>query len=105
MRVEIHPEAAGEANEAYNWYKDRAPALADDFDGEVFRIIDTAFAHPRMWKLWPSVAAKYRVRRALLDRFPFAIAYLVEDDVLKVIAVAHLRRRPGYWLKRLRSVK
>ena len=36
----------------------------------------------------------------LLRRFPFAIGYVVEDDTVTVLAIAHLRRRPGYWLRR-----
>lgn len=79
MRVEVHPDAAAEANEAYNWYKESAPTLAEDFFSEVFRIIALTAKQPRMWRVWPGVPAKY--------------------------AVAHLRRKPKYWLMRLRSVK
>jgi len=40
------------------------------------------------------------VRRFLLTGFPFALAYVVDGDSVTVLAVAHLRRRPGYWLGR-----
>ena len=39
-------------------------------------------------------------RSFLLRRFPFALVYRIEPDVLRVIALAHQRRRPNYWRKR-----
>jgi plasmid stabilization system protein ParE len=39
-------------------------------------------------------------RRWLLTRFPFAVVYRVTDDSIRVLAVAHHRRRPGYWQAR-----
>jgi hypothetical protein len=37
------------------------------------------------------------VRRFLLPRFPFAVAYVIRGDDVLVLAIAHTRRRPGYW--------
>jgi toxin ParE1/3/4 len=41
------------------------------------------------------------VRRFVMSRFPFALPYLVIEEQVVVLAVAHLRRRPGYWLRRI----
>jgi len=41
------------------------------------------------------------IRKCLLHRFPFSILYSIESDGLLVLAVAHRRRRPQYWLNRL----
>jgi len=50
----------------------------------------------------PKVGAMFRGtrRRYLLRRFPYSIIYQVSTDELRVIAVAHQRRRPGYWASR-----
>lgn len=40
------------------------------------------------------------MRRFLLKRFPFALPYLVLEDLVVVLAIAHERRQPQYWLKR-----
>lgn len=40
------------------------------------------------------------IRRRILRRFPYAILYAIEDDDIVIIAVAHQRRRPGYWARR-----
>jgi hypothetical protein len=39
-------------------------------------------------------------RRLLLQRFPFSIIYRVESTWVLVVAIAHQRRRPGYWRRR-----
>ncbi len=74
--------------------------LGADLAGEVERALRLTSAHPDVWPPWPGLAAALDVRRFLLARFPFAIAFIVESDQVVVLAVAHLRRRPGYWLGR-----
>ncbi|MCZ6674550.1 MAG: type II toxin-antitoxin system RelE/ParE family toxin [Verrucomicrobia bacterium] len=39
-------------------------------------------------------------RRHLLARFPYGIIYRIDDDVIYVVAVMHLKRNPGYWKNR-----
>jgi len=40
-------------------------------------------------------------RQWLFTRFPFALVYrIVSDDSLHVLAVAHYKRKPGYWRSR-----
>ena len=53
------------------------------------------------WPLWPDVGVASGVHRFLLARFPFAVGYIVQADDVIVVAIAHLRRRPGYWFGRL----
>ena len=44
-------------------------------------------------------------RRILLDRFPYQLIYRVEGDEIVIYAVAHQKRRPGYWRKRVAPPK
>jgi hypothetical protein len=46
------------------------------------------------------VAVARHARRILLDRFPYSVIYRASADEILIIAVAHLRRRPGYWRHR-----
>lgn len=39
-------------------------------------------------------------RRFILQRFPFSIVYLDDPDLVTIIAVAHSKRKPGYWKSR-----
>jgi hypothetical protein len=47
---------------------------------------------------WPRLHGRFR--RYLLHRFPFSVVYLEREHSIEVIAVAHHRRRPGYWKRR-----
>jgi len=47
---------------------------------------------------WPS--HRTGTRRYVLPEFPYSVVYLVED-VISIVAVAHDKRRPGYWRERL----
>jgi toxin ParE1/3/4 len=49
---------------------------------------------------WP--AYLYGTRRYLLKRFPFVIVYRAGESRIEIVAVAHGRRRPGYWAARVR---
>jgi hypothetical protein len=41
------------------------------------------------------------IRQCRLAHFPYSIIYELHDVNGSVIAVAHARRRPGYWRDRL----
>jgi plasmid stabilization system protein ParE len=78
-------------------------------EGTGVRFIDTVedalamiLAAPERWPLAPRVQPRRGARRYVLRRFPFSIIYrMVGEDDLEVIAVAHQKRRPGYWTRRL----
>lgn len=93
--VELHDEALAEADAAAEWYAEREPAVADAFALELERAFDDIREGPERWPI-----EEGRARRVLLRRFPFKIVYLVEPDQCVVLAVAHWRRRPGYWKAR-----
>jgi len=40
-------------------------------------------------------------RRRVLRRFPYSIVFLLEPAEIVIVAVAHHKRRPGYWIGRV----
>jgi len=50
-------------------------------------------------ELWPIYEAG--TRRYLMQRFPFAVIYLVSENRIQIVALAHCKRRPGYWKNRV----
>jgi hypothetical protein len=40
-------------------------------------------------------------RRFPIERFPYHVAYLEWDGVIRILAFDHDRRRPGYWFSRI----
>ena len=57
---------------------------------------------PRTWTLAPNLPEPLGVRRLLLRRFPYAIVYVELDDEIRVLAIAHTSREPGFWRERLK---
>ena len=41
------------------------------------------------------------ITRARLPRFPYAVIFMDLGTEIRVLAVAHAKRRPGYWLDRV----
>ena len=89
MRVRFHPGAAADLTSAGDWYEQQLPGLGADLADEVAHALDTITEHPMTWPLWPEVGEAVGVRRFLLARFPFAVAYVVEGSDVIVLAVAH----------------
>ena len=93
----FHPAADEEYVQAVQYYADIALELGHRFHREMERLIREACAHPeRHWQFDPPV------RRHLSGDFPYAIVFLEKPDVIWIVAVMHMSRRPGYWRKRLK---
>jgi len=73
----------------------RNPTVADAFLLELDAAIASIAEGPSRW---PRIHGRFR--RYLLHKFPFSVVYLERPDFIEVIAVAHHRRKPGYWSKR-----
>jgi plasmid stabilization system protein ParE len=95
LPVVFHPEAVEEAQAARQWYLMRSQSAADSFLAELDHGIESISEAPERWPLF-----KHGTRRYLFHRFPFQLIYRVMDDRIQVVAVAHGRRRPGYWKSR-----
>lgn len=68
---------------------------------EVFAGVDLLCQHP---EAGPVIRRRYGVRKKVLTgRFRFNLIYTIEPGRILIIAVAHQKRRPGYWAYRLRN--
>ncbi len=102
MTIRFHPEATRELIAATDWYENAQEGLGTALLVEITRALDLVAEQPLRWPLWPGLKADTQIRRFLLARFPFAIAYLSLGQEIVVLAVAHVRRQPGYWRTRIR---
>lgn len=96
MKRVIVPAALAELHDAAAFYAasgSRELGLA--FLAEFERGVNAILANPKVGALFRGTR-----RRHLLRRFPYSIIYEVDAAELRVIAVAHQRRRPGYWAGR-----
>jgi plasmid stabilization system protein ParE len=96
--VLFHRLAAAEYRTAIAWYRTRSPNAAQRFRDEIRRVTERIAAAPHQETPFQGSYFWTRARR-----FPYMVYYEVRDPSLVVIyAVAHGRRRTGYWLRRTR---
>lgn len=96
MNFLLHPEADAEFAEAVRYYSEVSPELGVRFYREMERLLREVCAGPeRFWKFDPPA------RRHFSRDFPYAVVYLEKPDHLWIVAIMHMKRRPGYWRERL----
>lgn len=91
----FHPDAEVDLVEAALFYETQMAGLGKSFSAEVERTIALIRTFPDAGSPLGGLR-----RRVLVDRFPFAVVYDRKREILIVVAVAHQRRRPGYWQQR-----
>jgi len=96
--IDFHPEAVAEARAARAWYEARSPAAAEAFVVEVDRAIERILDDPDRPPVY-----MLGTRAVLLRRFPYLVVFRRTETGVQVIAIAHGRRRPGYWRSRARQ--
>ena len=92
-----------EAEEAVTWYEARALGLGSRLLAEIDRTVHRIARFPKAGSPVPRGPEVLDVRRAPVNRFPYHLVYPETPEFLWVIAVAHDRRRPKYWLPRTRA--
>lgn len=94
-QVVFHPLADHEVEEARVWYEERSPSAAEGFLDELDHAIEQVQNGPEQW---PRYLA--RTRRFVCSRYPYSLIYRLQGDLIKILAVAHEKRREGYWVGR-----
>jgi plasmid stabilization system protein ParE len=93
--VDLLPGARVDFDESFDWYAARSRLAAERFTIAVNDALKTIAENPELF------AAIDPIHRAcLVKRFPYRIVYRIEPDQIVVIAIAHAKRRPGYWIAR-----
>ena len=93
--VDFHPDASQEANDAVDYYDELKAGLGDDFRIELHSALARLRHNPQMYAVETGA-----IRICPLHRFPYSIYYEETAARIWVAAVAHHRRRPGYWAGR-----
>jgi plasmid stabilization system protein ParE len=95
MKVRLHPEARAELLAARKWYQERSPLSATAFAHAVDNAVVQIAEAPTRLPL-----AEHGTRKFVLQRFPFNIFYRANEAEIVIVAIAHQKRRPGYWSSR-----
>ena len=95
----FHPEALEEYDQGLAYYAGKVDDdLAAQFRGAVETVRDRARETPKLY----AEDEETGCREALVRGFPYSLHCPELDDYIWVVAVAHHRRRPRYWVNRLR---
>lgn len=100
-RVRFEDEADAEYRAAGRWYEERREGLGLEFFDAVDAALDQIVRLPHAGALATRLPADLPVRRAPVARFPYHVIYVEVKATIRVLAVAHDRRKPGYWKRRL----
>jgi toxin ParE1/3/4 len=94
--ISIHEAAEIELNDAADFYDLESPGLGETFINEIHKAIDLIARFPKALPL-----IRGRIRRKVIIKFPYTLIYSVRATEIRILAVAHQKRRPIYWRGRL----
>ena len=97
MKIEILDEARQDLIEGFHFYDNRETGLGTYFLDCLFSDIDSLLLYAGIHRI------VFGYHRSLSKRFPFAIYYSVEHDLVRVHAVVDCRRNPTWIRKRLQD--
>jgi toxin ParE1/3/4 len=98
LPFEFHPEAEDELLAAGRWYADRSEAAAMKLFESIKHAVDLICESPATWPMYLHSTRKY-----VVSAFPYLIVYRDLPHIVQIVAVAHTRRKPGYWKDRIAS--
>jgi hypothetical protein len=99
--VRFATEVPDELAQAALWYESKSHGLDIELLNEVEAILPLVGSRPCSFPRLQGADRRLEIRRALLGRFPYAMVFFVRPGGVRILAVAHAKRRPGYWLSRL----
>ena len=91
-RVEYLPSAKCDFDESFDWYAVKSVRAAARFAGAVEAALMRISTNPTQFA---SLDALHR--ECPVKKFPYRIVYRIHDDRVLVVAIAHAKRRSGYW--------
>jgi len=95
MRIEILDEAEKDLVDGFAFYERQSKGLGDYF-------LDSIFSDVESLHLYAGIhALHFGYHRLLAKRFPFAIYYQIENDIVRVYAILDCRRNPAWIRDRL----
>lgn len=86
FRLDIRPDALADIETAADWYEGQQPGLGADFTRTVRHAINALPENPLIYRLRNR---SRNIRWFLPPRFPYRIAYRLQDDLITVFAVIH----------------
>ena len=97
VSVSFSEEAETEYIEALDWYSARSARAGTGFEAAIDETISRIAESPEQFP----VTDQEGFRFAILNRYPYSLIYRITPSGVQIVAVAHARRKPGYWSRRV----
>lgn len=92
FEVEVGPLARSQIRGAARWYRGKNPTAAKRFVAAVRRAIQVLASGALLWREFEA-----GFRRVHVEGFPYMLVYMVEGELVTVVGVQPMRRRPDAW--------
>jgi plasmid stabilization system protein ParE len=96
MTIEILDDAQDDLIDGFHFYETQLPGLGSYFLDSLFADIDSLLLYAGIHRV------VFGSHRCMASRFPYAIYYRLEADVIRVRAVIDCRRNPAWIRRRLK---
>ncbi len=103
MKLVLHRLAEREMEDAFWTYEDQADGLGTSFLDQVQRSARHLLTFPESAPVTRRIG-NVPIRKRVLARFPYDLFYTFDNDALSILAIAHQKRRPGYWIERAHEI-
>ncbi|EMI40830.1 type II toxin-antitoxin system RelE/ParE family toxin [Rhodopirellula sp. SWK7] len=96
VELEYHPDASDEVAKAFSWYARIAPEVDELSKLEFEHAEELVHRSPDSWATYLPETRGFR-----FQMLPFVLAYIIRGERILIVALAHTKRKPGYWPDRL----
>lgn len=95
LPVDFLPGARRDFDESFDWYAERSTLAAIRFANAVEAALAQAASNSSRFPVVDQLHLQCQVKR-----FPFRVIYRIVESRVLVVAIAHAKRRPGFWKDR-----
>ncbi|WP_041245460.1 type II toxin-antitoxin system RelE/ParE family toxin [Geotalea uraniireducens] len=92
MKIRFFPSAEAELQDAVNYFNSQCEGLGFEFAAEIQRTIERIISNPEAWTKLSVYCHRCRTKR-----FPHAVIYYIENNLLFVVSIMHMKREPNSW--------
>lgn len=96
MNISFLDPAQSEFDDAIDYYDEQRPELGSEFEEEVKAALERINHYPEAWSLLSP-----RVRRCIINRFPYSVLYEVRSEIIIIVAIQHQHQEPESWRSRV----
>jgi hypothetical protein len=103
VKVRLLSPAIDEISEAALWFDKKRPGLGNEFWRATDETLEQIECNPRRFAKSEFSSDDIEIRFAVIRRFNYVIHFALDAQEIQIVSVAHAGRRPGHWLRRIRT--